>query len=87
MRIAWARNPHLDSHLRRLPQDREKRQRIICIGVYEQGDWEAAGNLLRIFGMQTETLDNKTLEDHKAHFIAGHSGYPPVGTADQIAVE
>ena len=25
--------------------------------VYEQGDWEAAGNLLRIFGMQTETLD------------------------------
>ena len=24
--------------------------------VYEKGDWEAAGNLLRIFGMQTETL-------------------------------
>jgi len=28
--------------------------------VHEKGDWEAAGNLLRIFGMQTETLDNKT---------------------------
>ena len=26
--------------------------------VYEKGDWEAAGNLLRIFGMQTETLDH-----------------------------
>jgi FMNH2-dependent dimethyl sulfone monooxygenase len=55
--------------------------------VYEKGDWEAAGNLLRIFGMQTETLDNKTLESHKAHFIAGHGGYPLVGTAEQIVGE
>jgi len=55
--------------------------------VYEKGDWEAAGNLLRIFGMQTETLDNKTLESHKAHFIAGHGGYPLVGTAEQIVDE
>ena len=35
----------------------------ISIYVYEQGDWEAAENLLRIFGMQTETFDKKTLED------------------------
>jgi dimethylsulfone monooxygenase len=55
--------------------------------VIEKGDWEAAGNLLRIFGMQTETLDNKTLEGHKAHFIAGHGGYPLVGTAEQIVDE
>jgi alkanesulfonate monooxygenase SsuD/methylene tetrahydromethanopterin reductase-like flavin-dependent oxidoreductase (luciferase family) len=55
--------------------------------VYEQGDWEAAGNLLRIFGIQTETLDKETLEAHKAHFIAGHGGYPLVGTAEQITEE
>jgi alkanesulfonate monooxygenase SsuD/methylene tetrahydromethanopterin reductase-like flavin-dependent oxidoreductase (luciferase family) len=55
--------------------------------VYEQGDWEAAGNLLRIFGMQTETLDKATLDSHKAHFIAGHGGYPLVGTAEQITEE
>jgi dimethylsulfone monooxygenase len=55
--------------------------------VYEQGDWEAAGNLLRIFGMQTETLDKATLDSHKAHFIAGHGGYPLVGTAEQITDE
>src|SRR6266849_8752972 len=55
--------------------------------VHEKGDWEAAGNLLRIFGMQTETLDNKTLEGHKAHFIAGHGGYPLVGTAEHIVDE
>ena len=55
--------------------------------VYGQGDWEAAGNLLRIFGMQTETLDQATLDGHKAHFIAGHGGYPLVGTAEQITTE
>ena len=42
---------------------------------------------MRIFGMQTETLDPRTLESHKAHFIAGHGGYPLVGTAQQIANE
>jgi dimethylsulfone monooxygenase len=55
--------------------------------VYEKGDWEAAGNLLRIFGLQSASYDPKTLENHKAHFIAGHGGYPLVGTAEQIAEE
>jgi FMNH2-dependent dimethyl sulfone monooxygenase len=55
--------------------------------VYEKGDWEAAGNLLRIFGMQSATLDKATLDSHKAHFIAGHGGYPAVGTPEQIVDE
>jgi len=55
--------------------------------VYEEGDWEAAGNLLKIFGLHNQTLDAKTLDGHKAHFIAGHGGYPLVGTAEQIVDE
>jgi len=55
--------------------------------VHEKGDWEAAGNLLKIFGIQSETYDPKTLDDHKAHFIAGHGGYPLVGTPEQITEE
>lgn len=55
--------------------------------VHEKGDWEAAGNLLRIFGMQSATLDKATLDSHKAHFIAGHGGYPAVGTPEQIVDE
>jgi alkanesulfonate monooxygenase SsuD/methylene tetrahydromethanopterin reductase-like flavin-dependent oxidoreductase (luciferase family) len=55
--------------------------------VHEKGDWVAAGNLLNIFGLQSDTLDTKTLEGHKAHFIAGHGGYPLVGTAEQIVDE
>ena len=56
-------------------------------GRWQARYWEAAGNLLRIFGMQSESYDPKTLEDHKAHFIAGHGGYPLVGTPNQIADE
>ena len=55
--------------------------------VVEKGDWESAGNLLRIFGMQSQSYDPKTLDSHKAHFIAGHGGYPLVGTPEQIADE
>jgi alkanesulfonate monooxygenase SsuD/methylene tetrahydromethanopterin reductase-like flavin-dependent oxidoreductase (luciferase family) len=55
--------------------------------VHENGDWEAAGNLLKIFGLHNQTLDAKTLDGHKAHFIAGHGGYPLVGTAEQIVDE
>jgi alkanesulfonate monooxygenase SsuD/methylene tetrahydromethanopterin reductase-like flavin-dependent oxidoreductase (luciferase family) len=55
--------------------------------VYDEGDWEAAGNLLQIFGMQSSSLDKATLDGHKAHFIAGHGGYPLVGTAEQITDE
>src|SRR5262249_27289157 len=55
--------------------------------VYEKGDWEAAGNLLKIFGMHNQPLDAKTLDGPKAHFIAGHGGYPLVGTAEQIVDE
>src|SRR5262249_33661110 len=55
--------------------------------VYEKGDWEAAGNLLKIFGLHNQTLDAKTLDGHKAHFIAGHGGYPLVGTAEKVAAD
>ena len=48
---------------------------------------EAAGNLLRIFGLESASYDPKTLQDHKEHFIAGHGGYPLVGTPEQIAEE
>ena len=77
--LARARNANLDSRLRRLPRTEKEAKDYLRRYVYEKGDWEAAGNLLQIFGLQTETLDDATLEGHKAHFIAGHGGYPLVG--------
>jgi FMNH2-dependent dimethyl sulfone monooxygenase len=53
--------------------------------VREKGDWEAVENLVRIFGMQSLALPAHVLEEFKFHFIAGWSGFPLVGTPEQIA--
>jgi alkanesulfonate monooxygenase SsuD/methylene tetrahydromethanopterin reductase-like flavin-dependent oxidoreductase (luciferase family) len=53
--------------------------------VREKGDWEAVENLVRIFGMQSLSLPAHVLEEFKFHFIAGWSGFPLVGTPEQIA--
>ena len=55
--------------------------------VRQKGDAEAADNLLRVFGMQVQSLDPKKLHEYREHFIAGHGGYPLVGTPTQIVDE
>ncbi len=55
--------------------------------VREKGDTEAADNLLDIFGMQSETLSPEALDAFRFHFIAGHGGYPLVGTPERIVDE
>jgi alkanesulfonate monooxygenase SsuD/methylene tetrahydromethanopterin reductase-like flavin-dependent oxidoreductase (luciferase family) len=52
--------------------------------VREKGDWQAVENLVRIFGMQSLALPSRVLEEFKFHFIAGWSGFPLVGTPEQI---
>lgn len=55
--------------------------------VRRRGDREAADNLLEIFGIQSQTLDAAALDAFRFHFIAGHGGYPLVGTPERIVDE
>jgi alkanesulfonate monooxygenase SsuD/methylene tetrahydromethanopterin reductase-like flavin-dependent oxidoreductase (luciferase family) len=55
--------------------------------VREKGDYEAVNNLLEIFEMQSKTLPPEALDAFRFHFIAGHGGYPLVGTPEQIVDE
>ena len=55
--------------------------------VREKGDLVAVNNLLKIFGMQSETLAPEKLDEFRFHFMAGHGGYPLVGTPEQIVDE
>ena len=55
--------------------------------VVEKGDYEAVNNLLGIFGMESKTLPKEILDQFRFHFIAGHGGYPLVGTPEQIVDE
>lgn len=52
--------------------------------VRERGDWETARAMLDVFGVQSQTLTPDVLEAFQFHFIAGHGGYPLVGTPEQI---
>ena len=52
--------------------------------VMEKGDDVAVGNMLEIFGLQSQTLTPEVIEAFKFHFKAGHGGYPLVGTPEQI---
>ena len=55
--------------------------------VREKGDCEAVNNLLKIFEMNSEMLPAEVLEQFRFHFIAGHGGYPLVGTPEKIVDE
>ena len=52
--------------------------------VQERGDWETAQKMVSMFGIESETLAPEVLEEFKFHFIAGHGGYPVIGTPTQI---
>jgi alkanesulfonate monooxygenase SsuD/methylene tetrahydromethanopterin reductase-like flavin-dependent oxidoreductase (luciferase family) len=52
--------------------------------VNEQGDWEAADNLVRQLGINAQTFPPEALRDLKMHFIGGWAGYQIVGTKEQV---
>ncbi len=54
--------------------------------VHELGDWEGVDNLIRIMGINSQSIPPDRLALLKEHFVAGWGGYPIVGTSEQ-AVE
>lgn len=65
------------------PTEREARDYLDHY-VRRHGDWETARNMLSVFGQESATLEPAVLEAFQFHFIAGHGGYPLVGTPTQI---
>jgi len=54
--------------------------------VHELGDWEGVDNLIRIMGINSQSIPPDRLALLKEHFVAGWGGYPIIGTSAQ-AVE
>jgi alkanesulfonate monooxygenase SsuD/methylene tetrahydromethanopterin reductase-like flavin-dependent oxidoreductase (luciferase family) len=52
--------------------------------VHVKGDWEAATNVIETLGINAKTFPPDRLQDMKERFIGGWSGYPLVGTKEQI---
>jgi alkanesulfonate monooxygenase SsuD/methylene tetrahydromethanopterin reductase-like flavin-dependent oxidoreductase (luciferase family) len=52
--------------------------------VHDHGDWDAVENLVKTFGINSQSLPPEVALGMKEHFIAGWGGIPIVGTAEQI---
>ena len=52
--------------------------------VHQNGDWDAATNLVDTMIANAKTLPKEVLAEMKKHFIAGWGGYSIVGTPEQI---
>jgi alkanesulfonate monooxygenase SsuD/methylene tetrahydromethanopterin reductase-like flavin-dependent oxidoreductase (luciferase family) len=52
--------------------------------VEQKGDWEAATNVITTIGLNAKTFAPERLAQMRANFIAGWSGFPLVGTKEQV---
>jgi FMNH2-dependent dimethyl sulfone monooxygenase len=52
--------------------------------VNQQGDWEAATNVITTIGLNAKTFPPEVLAKMQSNFIAGWSGFPLVGTKEQV---
>jgi dimethylsulfone monooxygenase len=52
--------------------------------VNEKGDWEAADNVCKIYGIESGSYSREYFDQFRAAFIAGWGGYPLIGTPEQV---
>jgi alkanesulfonate monooxygenase SsuD/methylene tetrahydromethanopterin reductase-like flavin-dependent oxidoreductase (luciferase family) len=52
--------------------------------VHEKGDWKGAEARVRSIGLSSPPMPQAELDAIKERFIAGGTGFPLIGTADQI---
>ncbi|MBP2369171.1 LLM class flavin-dependent oxidoreductase [Pseudonocardia parietis] len=55
--------------------------------VVDEGDWGAAGNVIKIAGSGESQSFDHAVREMQERFIAGWGGYPIVGTPEQVAEE
>jgi FMNH2-dependent dimethyl sulfone monooxygenase len=67
-------------------RDTESEARQAFQIIIDHGDWDAAGNVMKIAGMESESF-NVQIRAFQERFIAGWAGYPVVGTPEQVVEE
>ncbi len=60
----------------------EDARRYYHHAVHERGDWEGVDNLIRIMGINSQSIPPDRLALLKEHFVAGWGGYSIVGTKE-----
>jgi dimethylsulfone monooxygenase len=52
--------------------------------VNQKGDWEAADNVCKVFGVESGSYSPDYMDKFRRNFIAGWGGYPLIGTPEQV---
>jgi FMNH2-dependent dimethyl sulfone monooxygenase len=52
--------------------------------VHDKGDWAATENVVAMLGLTAKTIPPERMQAMKEHFVAGWSGYPLIGSREQI---
>lgn len=85
MAVANGRRSQCWIHAYVVCRDTEREARAVLKRyVEDNGDWDTAQRMVALFGKESETLDDAVLNAFKFHFIAGHGGYPLIGTPEQV---
>ena len=67
-------------------RDTETEAKQAFRSVIDSGDWEAAGNVMKVAGMESQSF-NEQIKAFQERFIAGWAGYPVVGSPEQVVEE
>ena len=67
-------------------RDTEAEAKQAFQSVIDNGDWEAAGNVMKVAGMESQSF-NEQIKEFQERFIAGWAGYPVVGSPEQVVEE
>jgi FMNH2-dependent dimethyl sulfone monooxygenase len=69
-----------------LCRDTEREAKQTLDYILEKGDWEAAANIMRTLGIESQSFGSQ-IKEFAARWVAGWGGYPMVGTPDQVVDE
>ncbi|MEV0068207.1 MULTISPECIES: LLM class flavin-dependent oxidoreductase [unclassified Amycolatopsis] len=68
-------------------RDTEEEAKRAFQQVVDEGDWGAAGNVIKIAGSGASQSFDHAVKEMQERFIAGWGGYPIVGTPEQVTEE
>lgn len=68
-------------------RDTEAEAKAAFTQVVDEGDWGAAGNVIKIAGSGSSESFDHAVREMQERFIAGWGGYPIVGTPEQVTEE
>ncbi len=68
-------------------RDTEAEAKAAFQNVIDEGDWGAAGNVIKIAGSGASQSFDHVVKEYQERFIAGWGGYPIVGTPEQVTEE